>query len=183
MRRRRRCESHRLLVAKFFFWLNVLNTGDRTPRGEPPTQRGLRATRGARYVVSQEHAPPEGTMRHVACKRRAGQSPPDRAGRRGNVEPRARTGCQKAPISLEGRPVGPSGRAGIAPLGPAGRHRKRDTPSGACRTQPCTQSAPGALGTACQAWAGERNSPRCTRGSRAQADGPPAKVPNGAQQE
>ena len=86
--------------AHFFFPVKRFkHTGDRTPRGEPPTQRGLRATRGARYVVSQEHAPPEGTMRHVACKRRAGQSPPDRAGRRGNVEPRARTGRTGTAIS------------------------------------------------------------------------------------
>ena len=102
--------------SSFFFLVErVKHTGDRTPRGEPPAQRGLRATRGARYVVSQseEHAPPEGTMRHVACTHRAGQSPPDRAGRRGNVEPRARTRHQKQPpsVSKEDQPVLPAERA------------------------------------------------------------------------
>ena len=55
-------------------------------------------------------------MRHVACTHRAGQSPPDRAGRRGNVEPRARTGRQNTPkkppsVSKEDQPVLPAERA------------------------------------------------------------------------
>ena len=55
-------------------------------------------------------------MRHVACTHRAGQSPPDRAGRRGNVEPRAAKGQDGAPnkppsVSKEDQSVLPAERA------------------------------------------------------------------------